>query len=154
MMSEQKKGFYYKELNQVARVIELIHQSLLNNKFDLIKGLTHLLEVLCVPFCKEKSSDEINEVPKMVLVFNGLCDLIKYEVPLEQDPEGLITTEWENARMEIANTLTVISNQGAVEQKELEPTEEDKIIYGNANASPMMRLFKNGTKNLKALSAS
>ena len=32
MMSEQKKGFYYKELNQVARVIELIHQSLLNNK--------------------------------------------------------------------------------------------------------------------------
>lgn len=113
-----------------------------------------MLEVLCVPFCKEKSSDEINEVPKMVLVFNGLCDLIKYEVPLEQDPEGLITTEWENARMEIANTLTVISNQGAVEQKELEPTEEDKIIYGNANASPMMRLFKNGTKNLKALSAS
>lgn len=56
--------------------------------------------------------------------------------------------------MEIANTLTVISNQGAVDQKELEPTEEDKKIYGNANASPMLRLFKNGTKNLKALSAS
>ena len=27
-----KKGFYYKELSQVARIIELIHQSLCNNK--------------------------------------------------------------------------------------------------------------------------
>lgn len=32
MLSEQKKGFYYKELNKVARVIELINQSLCNNK--------------------------------------------------------------------------------------------------------------------------
>ena len=46
----------------------------------------------------------------MVLVFDGLCDLIKFEVPLENDPEGMITTEWENARMEIANTMTVIAN--------------------------------------------
>ena len=59
----------------------------------------------------------------MVLVFDGLCELIKYEVPLESDPEGLITSEWENARMEIANTLTIIANQGAIEQKEQEPTE-------------------------------
>ena len=66
--------------------------------------------MLSLPFCKEKSSDEINEVPKMVLVFDGLCDLIKFEVPLENDPEGMITTEWENARMEIANTMTVIAN--------------------------------------------
>ena len=87
----------------------------------------------------------------MVLVFDGLCELIKYEVPLESDPEGLITSEWENARMEIANTLTIIANQGAIEQKEQEPTEQDKIIHGHANASPMLRLFKNGTKNLKAI---
>lgn len=46
----------------------------------------------------------------MVLVFNGLCELIKYEVPLESDPEGSITSEWENARMEIANTLTTIAS--------------------------------------------
>lgn len=68
-----------------------------------------------VPFVKEKSSDELAEVPKMILVFNGLCDLIKFEVPVDSDPEGLITTEWENARMEIANTFTIIGNQDALD---------------------------------------
>jgi hypothetical protein len=35
-----------------------------------------------------------------------------------------------------------------------EPTEEDKTLHGIANASPMLRLFANGTKNLKAIYAS
>lgn len=50
----------------------------------------------------------------MILVFNGLCDLIKFEVPVDSDPEGLVTTDWENARMHIANTLTIIANQDAL----------------------------------------
>ncbi len=99
------------------------------------------METICVPFLKEKSSDELTEVPKMILVFNGLCDLIKFEVPVESDPEGITTTDWENARMQIANTLTTIANQDALDQIDKEPTEEDKIIHGMANASPMLRLF-------------
>jgi len=113
-----------------------------------------LLETLKVPFIKEKSSDETKEVPKMVLVFNGLCDLVMFEVPVESDSDGAITAEWENARMEIANTLTVIASQEAQDLLHSEPTEEDKIIHGSANASPMLRLFREGTKNLKAISAS
>lgn len=87
-------------------------------------------------------------------MLNSLCDLLNYEVPVNEDPDGSITTEWENARMEIANTLTAIANFEAADQLEQEPTEEDKIIHGAANASPMLRLFANGTKNLKAISAS
>lgn len=84
-------------------------------QYDLIQGLLKLLMAIRVPFVKEKSSDELAEVPKMILVFNGLCDLIKFEVPVDSDPEGLITTEWENARMEIANTFTIIGNQDALD---------------------------------------
>lgn len=75
----------------------------------------HLLETLCVPFKKAKASDETKEVPKMVLVFNRLCELIKFEVPVDSDPDGLITVEWEGARMEIANTFTAIAKQEAAE---------------------------------------
>ena len=57
-------------------------------------------------------------MPKLVLVCDGLCELIKFEVPLENDEDGSLTTEWENARMEIANTFTKIANEGALEMKD------------------------------------
>jgi len=41
------------------------------------------LEVLSIPFEKEKSSDELKEVPKMPLVFNGFCKLLEFEVPID-----------------------------------------------------------------------
>jgi len=113
-----------------------------------------LLETLREPFVKEKASDETKEVPKMVNLLNSLCDLLNFEIPMEKDPEGYITVEWENARMEIANTLTMIANFEALEEIDKEPTEEDKTIHGPVNASPMLRLFANGTKNLKAIAAS
>lgn len=90
----------------------------------------------------------------MILVFNGLCDLVMFEVPVESESDGAITSEWEIARMEIANTFTVIASQEAQDLLISEPTEEDKIIHGSANASPMLRLFQQGTKNLKAIAAS
>jgi len=113
-----------------------------------------LLDVLSIPFEKEKSSDELTEVKKMIYVLDGLCDLIMFEVPLEQDPEGTITSEWELARMEIANTLNRIASIEAEEVKNMEPTEEDKMIYGAENASPLQRLYKNGNRNLKAVNQS
>jgi hypothetical protein len=103
----------------------------------LIEGLIYLLDVLSIPFEKEKSSDELKEVKKMIYVLDGLCDLILFEVSLENDPEGIITSEWELARMEIANTLNRIASIEAEEIKNMEPTEEDKMIYGAENASPL-----------------
>lgn len=160
---ELKKGFYFKDLHKVAQVVALILSGLQRAKvsppalmwqFDLIEGVCSLLTTLREPFAKEKASDESKEVPKLVAMLNSLCDLLNYEVPVDEDPDGSITTEWENARMEIANTLTAIANFEAADQLEQEPTEEDKIIHGAANASPMLRLFANGTKNLKAISVS
>lgn len=96
-----------------------------------------LLEVLNIPFQKRKSSDELKEVVKIPDVLNALCDLILYEVPLDSDPEGTLTGDWEFARQEIANTLTNIASQGIEDIKDKEPTEEEKKIYGAQNASPL-----------------
>lgn len=38
--------------------------------------------------------------------------------------------------------------------KDAEPTEEDKMIHGPENASPLQRLFKEGNRNLKAFADS
>jgi uncharacterized lipoprotein len=84
-------------------------------QFDLIEGLIYLLEQLREPFVKEKASDETKEVPKLSTLLESLCDLLNFEISIEQDTDGTITTEWENARMEIANTLTAIARFEAVE---------------------------------------
>lgn len=87
-------------------------------------------------------------------MLNALCDLILYEIPLDCDPEGTLTADWEFARQEIANTLTNIASQGIEDIKDKEPTEEEKKIYGAQNASPLQRLFKEGNRNLKAFACS
>ena len=113
------------------------------------------MEVLNIPFQKEKSSDELREVVKIPDVLNALCDLIMYEVSMEQaEHEESLISDWEYARQEIANTLTNIASQGIEDIKDKEPSEEEKIIYGAVNASPMQRLFKEGNRNLKAFAAS
>jgi len=78
-----EQGFLYRELEQVAQVVDLIFHGLTNNKFELVPALGTLLEVLSIPFEKEKSSDELKEVPKMPLVFNGFCKLLEFEVPID-----------------------------------------------------------------------
>ena len=47
-----------------------------------------------------------------------------------------------------------MASEGISEIKEAEPTEEDKIIFGTENASPLQRLFKEGNRNLKAFANS
>ena len=110
--------------------------------------------MLSIPFVKEKSSDELKEVPKVPLVLDSLCELIQFEVSLESDPEGQIIGDWEFARQEIANCLTTLASEGIQEIKDQEPTEEEKIIYGPENASPLQRLYKEGNRNLKAFNGS
>jgi len=60
-----------------------------------------------VPFKKEKASDELKEVPKMVQVFNGLCEVMTYsQVLFEENSDDPISADWSYVRMQIANTLT------------------------------------------------
>ena len=68
--------------------------------------------MLNIPFEKKKSSDENKQVPKIPLVLDALCDLIMFEVDIESDQDGVLTTDWEYCRQEIANTLTTIASQG------------------------------------------
>ena len=118
-------------------------------------ALVSLLEVLNIPFQKEKSSDELREVAKIPDVLNALCDLILFEISVEQaEHDESLVTDWEFARQEIANTLTNIASQGIEDIKDKEPSEEEKMIYGATNASPMQRLFKEGNRNLKAFAVS
>ena len=48
-------------------------------------AITALLEVLKVPFEKEKSSDENKQVPNMPVLFNALCPLLRYEITIENN---------------------------------------------------------------------
>ena len=63
-------------------------------------------------------------------MLDALCDLILFELDIEQDPDGSLTADWEYTRQEIANTLTIIASQGLEGIKDKEPTEEEKIMYG------------------------
>lgn len=61
-------------------------------------ALSSLLEVLNIPFQKKRSSDELTIRAKIPNVLNALCDLILYEIDVESDPEGTLTTDWEYTR--------------------------------------------------------
>ena len=82
----------------MTTVLRLILNGIESEKFELMPALVSLLEVINIPFQKEKSSDELKEVQKMPDVLNSLCDLILFEVDVEADPEGTLSTEWESAR--------------------------------------------------------
>jgi hypothetical protein len=50
----------------------------------LIQAILALLEVLKVPFEKEKSSDENKQVPNLPVLFNALRGILSYEIPFQQ----------------------------------------------------------------------
>lgn len=53
--------------------------------------------------------------------------------------------------MDIADTITEIAAQGVKEVKEAEPTAEDKLLYGQEMALPLLRFYKNGNRNMKVI---
>ena len=82
-----------------------------------------MLDVLKVPFVKELASDELSQVPNMPLPFNALCNILKSEVPLApgedlslEDVEFL--QQFDQAKCEISNTISVIASEGVKEIKE------------------------------------
>ena len=68
-------------------------------QFELIPALVALLKVLQIPCSKDRSSDELHEVPKLSMVFNSFCNLLSYEIKEEEGKEDLnASAEWECAR--------------------------------------------------------
>jgi len=87
-------------------------------------------------------------VPKLSQVFNSLCNLLNHEV---SDQDVSVNVEWECARQELATTIYQICNQGIEEVKDQAATHEETMMYGRENAPPLLRLFKEGSRNLKAI---
>lgn len=92
-----QEGFAYDQLDKVARVFDLIYEGISTQKFELIPALTALLKVLQIPCFKQKSSDELYEVPKLSQVFNSFCNLLSYDIKNDNSDENALV-EWENAR--------------------------------------------------------
>jgi hypothetical protein len=69
-----------------------------------------------MPIIKEKSSDETKQVPNLPIVFNALCPMLRYNIPIEETAEdvdlGQVVAEFEKVCEEIANTISMIASHG------------------------------------------
>lgn len=81
-----------------------------------------ILEVLKIPIFKEKSSDETKQVPNLPLLFNSLCQLLRYNIPISEADEGQemleVYQEYDKICESIANTISSIASQGVSEIKD------------------------------------
>jgi hypothetical protein len=91
-------GFFYNQLDKVSRVLDLVFEGITGLKFELIPALVALLKVLQIPCQKDRSSDELYEVPKLSMVFNSFCNLLSFEIKSDKSDEINASIEWENAR--------------------------------------------------------
>ena len=94
------------------------------------------------------------EVPKLSQVFNSFCNLLSYDIRMDGVTDEQALVEWENARQELATTIFSIAHQGIQEIKDQAATQEETMMYGRENAPPLLRLFKEGNRNLKAINNS
>lgn len=85
-------------MDKVARILDLVYQGITGLKFELIPALVALLKVLQIPCEKDRSSDELYQVPKLSMVFNAFCNLLSFEIKSDKVDEINASVEWENAR--------------------------------------------------------
>lgn len=132
----ENRGFLYKDIPNIARILNLCHAGFVNGKYELVPALLSFIELLKVPFKKEKSSDETSHVPKLPHLFNALCPLMKFDCPNE-------SVKYENVCAQVANLITEFASFGVKELREKEADEAEKMMHGNES-----RLYKNGSRNL------
>lgn len=58
-------------------------------------AVLQILEVLKVPFEKEKSSDENKQVPNLPILFNALCPLLRYELPRDAEIDAKFLQQYD-----------------------------------------------------------
>ena len=95
-------------------------------------------------------------------MLDSLCQVLflkAEDVPLQEDEEPEhefscfqeIEQECDFLRSDIADTITEIASQGVKEIKDAEPSAEDKLLYGQEMALPLLRFYKNGNRNMKVI---
>lgn len=138
----ENRGFLYKDIPNIAKVLNLCYTGFENGKYELVPALVNFLELLKVPFKKEKSSDENSHVPKLPQLFNALCPLIKFECPND-------AAKYDTVCCQVASLITEFASFGIKEIREKEADEAEKMMFGNER-----RLYKNGTRNLIGIAKS
>lgn len=80
------------------------------------------MDVCKVPFEKEKSSDENKQVPNLPILFNSLCNYLRYDLAqtnaIDNDFKSVI--QYDVLCTEISNTISAIASYGIQEIKDQE----------------------------------
>ena len=82
-MNENNFAFYYRELESLAHLCKLQFQKVLEGKKEFLDCLLAIVEICNRPFLKEKTSDELNFVPKTVYLLNAFSDIISENLTKE-----------------------------------------------------------------------
>jgi hypothetical protein len=144
-MNTKEYAFYYKDLQTLSTLISTVFQRITSGKHDLIPQLISLVKICNRPFLKEKTSDELNHVPKTVFLLNSICEILQYD---NSQNEQLFILFLECMRF-----LNDFAAYGLDEYKNQEADYHMKKLYGNA-FSLLSTLQTEGTRNLRQVSQS
>lgn len=144
-MNTKEYAFYYKDLQTLSTLISIVFQRITLGKYDLIPQLISLIKICNRPFLKEKTSDELNHVPKTVSLLNSICEILQYD---NSQNEHLFILF-----LECMKFLNDFVAYGIDEYKNQEADYHMKKLYGNA-FSLLSTLQTEGTRNLRQVSQS
>ena len=144
-MNSNNYAFYYRELESLAHLISLQFQRIIHGQREFLPVLLSLVEICNRPFLKEKTSDELNFVPKTVHLLNSFSEILQENLTKSESMYMLFVS--------ILNFINDFAGTGIDEFKNQESDFKMKKIYGN-NFSLLSTLKNEGTRNLRLISNS
>ena len=144
-MNENNYSFYYLELESLSHLISLQFKRVLDGKKEFLDVLLSLVEICNRPFLKQKTSDELNYVPKTVHLLNAFSEILQENLGKEEKMYKLF--------LSILEFVNDFSSNGIDDFKNQESDFKMKKIYGN-NFSLLAILKNEGTRNLRLISNS
>jgi hypothetical protein len=144
-MNANKSAFSYKDLQTLARLISIVFKMIQSGKSVFIEELISIVEICNKPFVKEKTSDELNYVPKTVYLLNSFCAILQNENLKDENLYLLF--------LEVLHFMDEFTGYGLEEYKNQDADYQMKKLYGN-NFSLITTLHYEGTRNLRLISTS
>ena len=144
-MNENNYSFYYLELESLSHMISLQFKRVLSGKREFLDVLLSIVEICNRPFLKQKTSDELNYVPKTVHLLNALSEILQEDLSKDQTMYRLFIA--------ILGFIRDFACDGIDEFKNQDSDFKMKKIYGNTFS--LLQILKNeGTRNLRLISNS
>lgn len=144
-MEENNFSFYYLELESLSHLISLQFKRVLNGKKEFLDVLLSLVQICNRPFLKQKTSDELNYVPKTVYLLNSFSEILQENLAKEEKMYKLF--------LSILTFINDFVSTGIDDFKNQESDFKMKKLYGN-NFSLLSILKNEGTRNLRLISNS